>query len=49
MDPVKAEALLKPASAREAAALAEVRKEQAAEAKLKVAAQRRPKAEVPQP
>jgi endonuclease III len=49
MDPVKAEALLKPASAREAAALAEVRKEQAAEAKPKVAAQRRPKAEVAQP
>ena len=49
MDPVKAEALLKPASAREAAALAEVRKQQAAEAKLKVAAQRGPKAEVAQP
>jgi endonuclease III len=49
MDPVKAEALLKPASAREAAALAEVRKQQAAEAKLKIAAQRRPKAEVAQP
>ena len=48
MDPVKAEALLKPASAREAAALAEVRKEQAAEAKPKVAAQRRPKVGVPQ-
>ena len=48
MDPVKAEALLKPASAREAAALAEVRKQQAAEAKVKVAAQRRPKAGVTQ-
>jgi endonuclease-3 len=48
MDPVKAEALLKPASAREAAALAEVRKQQAAEAKLKIAAQRGPKAGVAQ-
>ena len=55
MDPVKAEALLKPASAREAAALAEVRRQQAAEAKLKVegkakvTAQRRPKVGVTQP
>jgi endonuclease-3 len=48
MDPVKAEALLKPASAREAAALAEVRKQQAEEAKLKIAAQRGPKAGVTQ-
>jgi hypothetical protein len=31
LDPVKAEALLRPASAREAAALAEVRKRQAEE------------------
>ena len=46
MDPVKAEALLKPASAREAAALAEVRRQQAAEPKPAIAAQRRPKAEV---
>ena len=46
MDPVKAEALLKPASAREAAALAQVRKQQAAEAKTRVTTQRRAKVEV---
>ena len=49
IDPERAEALLKPASAREAAALAEVRKQQAAEAKSKLTAQRRPKAGVTQP
>jgi endonuclease-3 len=48
IDPVKAEALLKPASAREAAALAEVRKQQAAE-KLRATAQRRARVEVAQP
>ena len=48
IDPEKAEALLKPASAREAAALAEVRKQQAAE-KPRAAAQRRAKVEVAQP
>ena len=48
LDPVKAEALLKPASAREAAALAEVRRQQAA-MKLRAAEQRRARLEVAQP
>ena len=48
IDPEKAEALLRPASAREAAALAEVRKQQAAQ-KPRAAAQRRARVEVAQP
>ena len=52
LDPAKAEALLRPASAREAAALAEVRRQQAAEtaaAKAAAAAKKAAKAATPPP